>query len=260
MKEKFLSPVPFLKMIEFIIKFYFHVFRHIFWIVVFLALLQAIIPALSPVKPSVGIAISILSIIVFMFFHAWALYHADTVLMERNETIWQSLQMTKHRFINVLGAIFLYLILAAIFSFLIFSLVRLGGLMGLDILFFALSVMIIIYFTVLFAFSIPAIVIDGMPIIKAFEQSVRLVWHHWWRTFGIMAIFSIPIILLSLGVVLLTQENMVLITIYEFFYHIIAYPLFLAFTLILYHDLRYRHQAEAFKHLGQEQQDHQVLK
>lgn len=251
MKDKILSPIPFFRMLKLIPKFYITLFPHIFWIVLSLALLQAIVPAFVPVKPSVGLAITILSIIVFMFFHAWALYHADSVLMERGENIWQSLAMVKHRFINLLGAIFSYFILSVALGLMTFALVRLGALIRLDILFFVISLIIILYITVLFAFSIPAIVLDGAPILKAFELSARMVWGHWWRTFAIMLIFSIPIVLLSLGVVFITSiitvENLLLITLYEFFYHIVAYPLFVAFTIILYHDLRYRYQAQNFK-------------
>lgn len=255
MKDKILSPIPFFRMLKLIPKFYFYVFPHIIWIVVSLAVLQALVPLFSPVKPSVGLAITILSIIVFMFFHSWALYHADNILMERGETVWQSLKMVKHRFVNILGAIFLYLILSLALGLMMYSLVRLGALFRADILFFVISVIIITYLAVIFAFTIPAIVLDGASILGGFELSARLVWGHWWRAFGIMFIFSIPIVLLSLGVVLFTSDNLLIITIYEFIYHIIMYPLFVAFTLILYHDLRFRHQSEGFKKVSHERVD-----
>jgi TRAP-type C4-dicarboxylate transport system permease large subunit len=45
-----------------------------------------------------------------------------------------------------------------------------------------------LFFGVLFVMAIPAIVIEKQTVYAAFENSVRLVWGHWWQTFFALAV------------------------------------------------------------------------
>lgn len=249
MIEKFLSPLPFFREIKYIIHFYFHVFRYIFWLVLILALLQAFVPALAPLQPTVGLAIAVLSILAFTFFHGWALYRGDTILMGRDETMREAFHVVKKRFINMVIALFIYAILSLVFTFMVIALLRLGKLMGLDLAFFIIAIIFLLYVGVLLTFALPAIILDGASVIRGFETSARLVWRHWWRAFGIMVVFAIPIVLLSLGQILIAESNIIWTIIYEFIYHIITYPLYVSLLLVIYHDLKFRHHAESFKQI-----------
>jgi hypothetical protein len=252
MTEQITVPTPFFKMIKKVAFFYVHVFKKIFWLVVLASLLQAVVPALIPEEPTVGLAVNILSALVLMFFYAWILARADSLLLGRvTETIQDALQVAKKRFLSILGALVVYLVLAFAIVLLGIALHRLGTLWNIDFLMLLILAAIGIFFYILFFFSIPSIVLDRLPVLRGFEYSARIVRGHWWRTFGIIIIFIIPLIVLSLSILLLPTRNLGVITLYEFIFHIIMYPLVVSITLVLYHDLKSRRQMQMFKHVSE---------
>jgi hypothetical protein len=67
-----------------------------------------------------------------------------------------------------------------------------GGLGSILIVLFVLAVVpALLYFTFKWYFSLTAIAVDDMDVIESMRQSWQLVEGHWWRTFGIILLFSI---------------------------------------------------------------------
>lgn len=250
MPERNVTPLSFFKAVEEIALLYVHLFKYILFPVFLASLIQALVPLLTPREPTVGLAVSILGVLVLMFLYAWILHQADSVYMNRPATLRESLGVAKKRFLYVLGVTGIFVILIFILAAFVFALYRLGVLLGIDFAMFTLAAIVIVYIGVLLAFPIPATVLDNTPILRSFETSAKLVTGHWWHTFGIMIVYMIPIILASLAMVLLPTRNLFVVSLYEFVYHILAYPLFVAVTLVLYHDLKARHQMYAFKHVN----------
>lgn len=249
MTERIVKPLPFFVAVKEIALFYVHVFRYILGLVVLGALVQALVSLLMPQNPTVGIAISIFASLVSMFFYAWILYRAESVLMNRPETIKDALHVAKKRFLPLIGVLAVYVVLVVALVLFGFGMQYLGKLLHLTLFLTVISLAITIFIFTLLAFSMPTVILDSMPVFKSFEHSIRLVWGNWWRTFGIITIFIIPIVFLSLLVLLTPFRDIVSLTIYEFIYHIITYPLMVSLILVLYHDLKTRKQMEGFKQI-----------
>ncbi len=249
MTERIVKPLPFLLAVKEVALFYVHVFKYIFGLVVLAALVQAIVSLVMPGNPTIGAVVALFGSIVSLFFYAWILYRADSVLMGRPETTKDALEVAKKRFLNLIGLLGLYILLAIVLLLFGFGMQMLGKVLHIEFLFAFITVCLVVFIFTLLAFTMPAIILDQIPVLKSFEYSTRLVWRHWWRTFGVILIYLIPVVLLSLGVLLLPTRNILIMTAYEFIYHIITYPIMISVILILYHDLKARHQIEGFKHV-----------
>lgn len=250
MTEKILKPLSFFEAVKEIAIFYVKVFKHIFLLVVLASLLQAIVSALMPENPSVGLAISILSSVVAMFFYAWILYHANTVYLNEPVKPKESLNHAKKRFLPLIGVLLLYILLVAVLTAFAFALQLLGASFHIEYITIALVVLLFIFIFTLLALTMPALVLDNLSAYRSFEHSVKLVWGHWWRTFGLIIIFVVPIILLSLAVLLIPTRNILWITLYEFIFHILTYPLMISLIIVIYHDLKTRQHMVGFKHIA----------
>lgn len=250
MTERVIKPLSFWVAIKEIANFYCRVFKHILGLVVIAALIQALISALIPENPVLAFTISLFGSIIAMFFYAWILYRADSVLMNRPEGVKDALQVAKKRFLPVLGVLAIYVAIVLLFILFGFGMQLLGNLLHVTWLMAAITILVLLFIMTLLAFTMPAVILDKMPVFKAFEYSVKLVWGHFWHTFGVMAVYLIPVILFSFLMVFFTS-NLVVITIYEFIYHIITYPLMISLILILYYDLKSRHNIEGFKHIAE---------
>jgi hypothetical protein len=253
MTERFVRPLPFFAAVKEVIVCYRHIFKPIFLLVVFAALAQAFVSLLMPRDPTVGLAVGVLGAVVALFFYPWILYHADSVLMNRNETYTASLHVAKKRFLHLLGVFALYMLLAFVLFLFVYGMQMLGQISSVyafQLLLNLITLLLLLYIFNLLAFTMPAVILDRIPIFKSFEYSTRLVWGHWWRTFSVIFIYIVPVILLSFAVFLLPTRNISVITLYEFIYHIITYPMMVSLILVLYHDLKTRHQIQAFKHVA----------
>jgi hypothetical protein len=250
MTEQVVKPLAFFEAVKHVILFYFHVYRHIIGLVVLASLAQAIVSLLMPENPTVGLAISVLDAIVSMFFYGWIIDRADIVLMNRQETTHDALKVAKRTFLPLMGVLGIYVFLMFVLTLFGFGMQILGTTFHGVSLFALITLLIAIFILMLFAFSMPAVVLDSLPVIKSFERSAKLVWGHWWRTFGVTAIFVIPIILLSLLVWSLSNSIWTL-SLLEFIYHLIVYPLMVSLVLVLYYDLKARYQMLGFKRIIQ---------
>lgn len=250
MTERIVKSLPFFTAVKDIAVFYVQVFKYIIWLVILAALVQAIMSLLVPQNPTVGLAVSLLGSVVSMFFYAWILYRADSVLMNRPETMLDALHVAKKRFLHLLAVLILYILLALVLYLFAYGMQILGQVLHIEWLLGFITLCIVVFIFTLLAFTMPAVVIDQMPALKAFEYSARLVWGNWWHTFGVIFIYMIPVLLLSLAVLLFPTRNIVFMTLYEFVYHIIIYPLMISLILILYHDLKTRHQMAGFKRIN----------
>lgn len=249
--EKFLRPLSIWETIKEVLTCYCHIFWRILGLVVIAAALQALVSILMPENPTVGLAVSVLNAVIAMFFYAWILAHADNLLMNRPATLHDSLKVAKDRYLALLALLLLYVVIMMVLGVFAFGMQLLGSTFHIVYLFALITLCFLIFIFTLIAFAMPAVILDQKPALKSFEYSARLVWGHWWRTFFIFMIFVIPVVILSLAILIFQTRNILVITVYEFFYHIITYPLMIAVVLVLYHDLKTRKQISNVKHLDE---------
>lgn len=249
MIERMDKPLPFLEVVKEVALFYVRVFKPILPIVLVASAIQAVVSLLAVVNSTIGLAVSVLGAVASVFFSAWILYHADSVLMNRPETKKDALHVAKKRFLPLLIVFVLYVALTVLIFLFGFGMQYLGKILHIEWVFALITLCVLFFIFTLLAFTFPLVVLENTPAFKSFEGSVKLVWRHWWHTFGVFMAFLIPVMLLSLSVLLLPTRNIVVITVYEYIYHVITYPLMISMILVLFHDLKARHQMEGFKHV-----------
>lgn len=249
MTEKPTKTLTYFETIKEILELYGHSFKYIIWLVVLASLVQTVVSTLMPKNPVIGSAVSILESVVSMFFYAWILYQADSVYMKRTVSINDSLRVARKRFLYLLGLVLLYIALVLIVALFATGLYFIGQTLHIEYVLGAIGLLLFIYIISLLAFSMPALVLDGLTPFKSMMYSVQLIWKHWWRVFSLFILFLIPVFLLSLSILLLNTRNLWLITLYEFIFNIIMYPLMISLVLVLYHDLKERFQVAGFKHM-----------
>lgn len=256
MTERMTKPLPFFKLMQEVASLYLHIFKQVFWLIFLAALIQAFVSIFMPQNPTLGLAISLLSLIVATFFYAWILHQADSIYMNRADSIQDSLHIAKRRIMPLLVVLFLYILLFLVLGIFGFGMQKLGTLFEAqkraEIIFAIISIAVLVYVLTFIAFTMPAVVLDSMSALKSFEYSVKLVRGHWWKTFGILLIAMIFVALISLGILNLPSRNIWVVTLYDFIADLIIYPLMVSVTLVLYHDLRARRQIQGFKHLSDE--------
>ncbi len=259
MTERFVRPLNFSEAIREVAKAYIHIFKPIIGIVLLAAIVQGVVSLIMPQNTTIGLSIAILANLLYFFFYAWILARGDSVLMNRAETNKDAMHLAKKRFIPVIGVFALYMVLLFILFLFGFGMQYLGNLLHITSLLALLTLAFFLFLFTLLAFTIPAVILDSMPVFKSFEYSARLVWKNWWRTFGVFLVYILPVVLLSLLIIyVVSYQNIVAITIFEFVFHVLVYPIMIAVTLVLYHDLKFRHNKLGFKRVV-EHEDHQDL-
>lgn len=256
MPEMFLKPLTFFETVKAIIVFYGYVFKYLIGLVILASIAQGLVSIIMPANPTIGLAISVLASIVYIFFYAWILSHANGILMGSDPKVRESLKVAKSRFLQLVTLLALYLVLAFVLILFGMGMNLVGSVLGIPQIFGLLTLIIFIVIFTFLAFAMPSLIIDDEPAVKSFEYSIRLVWGHWWHLVGLFLLFVIPVITLSLGVMLLPSKNIFAITLYEFFVHIMTYPLMISLVLVIYHDLKTRKQIKSFKNLDEISHSH----
>ncbi len=192
MTERMDRPLTFFKVIKEVGAYYLPVFKNIFWLVILASLFEAVVSGFSFYNRTIDLVLSLLALIVALFFYAWIIEQADSVIMNRPDTFKDSLHVAKRRFIHLLGVVALYIILVFILGVFVFGMQLLGKMLGVEILFALIGVLVWIYIFILLSFTVPAVVLDKLPILKSFEYSFKLVWGHWWYTLVYLQFMLFP--------------------------------------------------------------------
>lgn len=216
----------------------------IFVLVVLSALLQLVIPWLFVWKEPIGFVGLLAFVLLTWFFYTAVLMTARAALMHQPLSYQDAFALARQRFLRVLGSNIIFFAVGAFALLFEFALDLLFDLIHQSPFFVAISLAINVFVFVMLYFAIPLIVIEGgTSIIPAFERSVRLVTHNWWRTFIVLAVVGAIILgFEALGVLVTGQHRMLLFTVYHFVLQVIFYPLIVAATLVLLQDLQLRYQ------------------
>jgi hypothetical protein len=104
-----------------------------------------------------------------------------------------------------------------------------------------------IFFSILFIFTMPAILFANKKVISALKYSAHLVWGKWWQTFFVMAPPLAVMYLLSFVIALRYQDNLVMLLTLNIVIFSFCYPLLYALVLMRYNDLVVRNEIKLNK-------------
>ena len=136
---------------------------------------------------------------------------------------------------------------------------RLGGLIGLALLIalivgvgFLLIFIPGIIFLVFLSVAVPAFIIERTGATDSISRSWKLVSGHWWHTFGVIVVAAIIVGVISGILTAIGGSNFFLYWIFASIAQIITAPFAALVYLVLYVDLRSRHEALSASQLGME--------
>jgi hypothetical protein len=136
---------------------------------------------------------------------------------------------------------------------------RLGGLVGLAILIaivvgvgFLLLFIPGLIFAVFLSMAIPAFIVERKGVTESMSRSWSLVSGEWWHTFGVMIVTLIIVGVVSGIVTAIGGSNFFLYWIFSTIAQLITAPFFALVVVVLYVDLRSRHESLTADGLGTE--------
>jgi len=134
---------------------------------------------------------------------------------------------------------------------------RLGGLIGLALLialavflgFFVLFIGALIV-AVFFAVAVPVFIIERAGAVDSMSRSWKLVSGHWWHTFGVIVVAGIIASVVNSILTAIGGSNFLLSWIFSAIAQSITAPFVALVSVILYIDLRSRHEGLTAEQLG----------
>lgn len=235
------QPLPLFPLILKTLSSYLKIFPHVFWLVVFSSVGHLVIPFL--VKEN--LAYASVAMVGFIFL-TWFLFtaiiaKAKTILLGGDMQFSEALRIAKRRYLWVLSSNVIFFAIGAFVMLVIFTLNRIFDLISLHPFYLVLSIIISVVIFVYLYFAIPEIALENKPAFPAFKASVRLVRHHWWRTFIVLALVGAAILgFEALGILFTGKDRMMLFVGYNFALQIAFYPLIITTTVLLLNDLKLR--------------------
>lgn len=264
MNERITQPLSTGQAIKEIFANYGGVFKSIFWLVTLMSVVAIVgslfVPLIFGLRSHNPVSVytllgtisffTLLAIISF-FFYGWMLDYANNYLMQEPRDYKASMKVATKRFLPLIGGLFLYFLLAGIFYFLAFGVIRVGQGHHFDWLLVVIVVLIVLAILLLPMFLAPAIVLDGMSPLKSMIYSAKLVWKNWLHVLLVLLVLVIAVFLLNfiggffIGFFGALFKNNPLVPLLvniavQFLLLILTYPLIISATLILYHELKAR--------------------
>lgn len=136
---------------------------------------------------------------------------------------------------------------------------RLGGLIGLALLIaivvgvgFLLLIIPGIIFAVFLAMAVPAFIIERKGVTESMSRSWQLVSNHWWHTLVVIFVASLLAGIVNGILTALGGDNFVLYWIFSTIGLLITAPFVALVAIVLYVDLRSRHEGLTAEGLGAE--------
>ncbi len=196
---------------------------------------------------------SLLALIFTIFGETFLLYKIYNMGIEGDSSNQKSFLIAKNKFLPILGGyvinwliLLAVIIIAGLLFGLIFFLLSLvsGGYTGaLYTIIFIMLIVGAFLITLMFFFNL-FILFENNKIIQSIKASIKLVWGHWWRTFGILLVPIIIIFLITQIFNLLMSLVMPRIGIAANISNLcvltLLYPWFNSVILVQFNDLRFR--------------------
>lgn len=237
------SPLSIIKLITVSIKSYFTIFPCIIGMVILSSVGHLAIAPIFLQNSAFG-SIAAIGFVFFTWFLFTAIFAKTNAILSGDKmTTSGALQLAKRRYLWVLGSNIIFFGIGLIMLLLIYTMNLLFDLVNLHPIFLILSAILsIIIFTYLY-FAVPEIALTNVAILKGFENSIRLVRYHWWRTFIVLALVGLAILgLEALGILFTGKSRLFFFSGYQCLAQIVLYPLIMSVTSVLLNDLKLRNQ------------------
>ncbi len=239
------SPLSLRQTIESVLLAYPVIFRVTFLLVIVSAVGHLIVPEFFILNTAFG-AVATLAFILYTWFFFTAILSIGHVALQGGHMKFKAaFRIARQHYLWVLASNILFFAIGLFLLLIEYALDLLFDIFQQHPAFAVLSVIIDVYLFVILYFAIPLIILDHARVIEAFEQSVRLVKHNWWRTFIVLAFVGCVMLgFEALGILFSGKARILLFTVGHFLLEVICYPLIVSATLILLHDLKLRFQAK----------------
>jgi hypothetical protein len=220
---------------------YFKIFPKIMLLVAISSIGHLIIPPLARQNLAFAAVAAIAFIFLTWFLYTAIISRAKVTLLGGEMRLTEAFRLAKRRYLSILGSNIIFFAIGALLMLIIFALNLIFDLINLHPVFLVLSILLSVIILVYLYFAIPEIALEKITTVHAFEKSVRIVRHHWWRTFIVLALIGAAILgFEALGILFTGKDRMVLFTSYHFALQLFFYPLIIAATIILLNDLKLR--------------------
>ncbi|HVV68106.1 MAG TPA: hypothetical protein VHE99_03590 [Gammaproteobacteria bacterium] len=229
------------------LKAYPTIFAQTWLLVAFSAAVHLVVPWFFVINPAFG-GVAFIGFVLFTWFlYIVILTRANIALQGGHMKDEAAFKIARKRYLAVLGSNLIFFGIGAFLFLFEFTLEQLTNLLTQHPFYLIISVIIDLYIFIMLYFAIPIIVLEHKRVYPAFIGSIQLVRHHWWRTFIVLGLLGAAILgVEALGILFTGQARMFLFTGYHFLLQFVFYPLIVAATLILLHDLKLRlHLKEA---------------
>lgn len=240
------KPLSLLNLLKAILLSYFKIFPHIIGLVVLSSIGHLVIPFFAMNNIAFAGVASVGFLLLTWFLYTAIISKAKVVLLGGDMTLSEAFRLAKRRYLWILASNMIFFGIGAILMLVIFALNLIFDLVNLHPVYLTLSMVISVIIFIYLYFAIPEIALEKITTIPAFEKSVRLVKHHWWRTFFVLGCVGAVILgFEALGVLFTGKDRMVLFTGYHFAVQLFFYPLIISATLLLLNDLKLRSEHRA---------------
>lgn len=231
------------------------------WQLIFLAALLIFLTSLVHLPPALLAVMNVVLLLILAFMNAMILHRGNAGLALQNTPMQESFVVAKNKYFSFLIC---YVVLSISLVFLVMSLFFAAlAAIGPDVATLAaylgamppvlpswlawvfLLMMILFLVLILFLYVAPALVItQKLGAFAAFKQSINLVKGHWWKVLGILLLVHICIgIVFYLVDIFYPVQQPLIEAIRTLIFQVIVYPLPVATTLTLLHDLQLRKAA-----------------
>lgn len=220
------------------------VLRTTWYLILLFSLLVDLVPAIvTRLNYYVGATVLLLMVLAGLFINAIILHLCHTVFSGNPPNFSESNKVAQARYLRFLGGYVVLVATVVLIGVFDYGLISLGTVTGMKLLFSVLSAIAVLFFLfVLFLiyFALPLIIVGNRTVLKSYENSMRLVWGNWWRTFIILFIVNAVVIVIGVLGVGLLPKDILIFGIWNFIWHFFAYSLIISTTLMLLRDLMLR--------------------
>lgn len=234
-------PLSIVQIIKAALTSYPKIFPQIIWLVALSSIGHLVIPPLLLQNAAFAGVATVGFILLTWFLYTTIIARAKVILLGGKMRITEAFRLAKRRYLWILGSNIIFFAVGAIVALVIFTLDLIFDLVNLHPAYLIFSIMISVIIFVYLYFTIPEIALEKATTLHAFEKSMHLVKHNFWRTFIVLALIGAAILgFEALGILFTGKDRMMLFTYYHFFLQLFFYPLIIATTILLLNDLKLR--------------------
>jgi hypothetical protein len=234
-------PSGFFKLLISSLRYYFPVFLSAWPLFLAAPIPHFIVPWLFRVNYVVGWAAVIGSIIYTWYLFTVILYRADARINNIRMSYRGAFATAVQRYLAVLGGNVLFFALLIVVQLAEYAIWLTADVVYSSLALIMLFVVLDAFLFTLVYFAIPIIILEKRHVLPAFAESAKLVRRSWIRTFFVLfTLLMVTLGVAGIGVLLFSDHPMFLITVFDYFYQLIVYPLIISTTLVLYYDLKSR--------------------